>query len=777
MIKDGRFILDGMENVVINIGKITTEEETAEEEWEPMGPTPKPGILSLRKWDHRLLKDFPPFYSPICDMCCLCTYGKCDLTGDRKGACGIDIAAQQARIVLIACCIGTAAHAGHANHVLHELIRWRGRDHPIDLGPYIDVEAPIIRTVVGTRPKTLGDLEDILEYVNQQLVHALSSTHTGQEGAYIDFESKALHVSMIDNLVKEVADIAQIAGFDFPKGDPDAALVDFGLGSVDRSKPVIVFIGHYPAVSVATIDYIEERGLSDKIEVCGICCTAIETSRYRASAKVIGPLSMQLFFVRAGIADVLVLDEQCVRTDLLEQAQKTGAPLILTTDKICYNLPDVTDQDPDRVVSDLLGGAPGVLISDPLRAAEVITKTALAVKPKRDQLKHLPTEEEVVEHAHACTECGWCDRACPNSLPVREAMIAAKEGNLGKLSDLFSPCMSCGRCESECEREIPIISMIEKAAAEIAFGETFTMRAGRGPVLDTEIREVGAPIVLGEIPGVVALVGCSNFPDGEVEVAKIAEEFARRKYIVVATGCSAMAMAMYRDEEGKTLYEKYPGSFAAGGVVNIGSCVANSHIIGAAIKIAAIFARMPLRGNFEEIADYILNKVGACGIAWGAMSQKAASIATGTNRWGIPVIVGPHGSKYRRAYLSNKELSEWELYDKRTKEVAPGEPAPEHLLYPAETMEEAIVAIAKFCIRPSDNAKGRQIKLSNYVDLYKKYMGTLPPDLHLFIRKETDIPITMKGEIMEYLKEVGWEPRKAVGEPSRLEPEEGGASA
>ena len=772
MIKDGRFKIDGMENVVINIGKITTEEELTEQEWEPMGPTPKPGILSLRNWDHRLLKDFPPFYAPICDMCCLCTYGKCDLTENRKGACGIDIAAQQARMVVIACCIGTAAHAGHANHVLHELIKWRGRDHPINLGPYIDVEAPIIRTVVGTRPKTLGDLEEILNYVNQQLVHVLSSTHTGQEGSFIDFESKALHVSMIDNLAKEVADIAQIAGFDFPKGDPDAALIDFGFGAVDRTKPIIVFIGHYPAVSVATIDYIEEQGLSDKMEVCGICCTAIETSRYSASAKVIGPLSMQLFFVRSGIADVVVLDEQCVRTDLLEQVQKTGAPLILTTDKICYNLPDVTNRDPDKVVEDLLNGAPGVLISDPLIAAQVITKTALEIKPKRDTLNHLPELEEVRELAEACIECGWCDRACPNSLPVKDAMIKAKEGDFSGLSNLFSPCMSCGRCESECKKDLPIVSMILKSAQEIAFGETYTMRAGRGPVLDTEIRKVGAPLVLGEIPGIVALVGCSNFPDGEVEVAKIAEEFARRNYIVVATGCSAMAMAMYRCEDGQTLYEKYPGSFDAGGVVNIGSCVANAHVVGAAIKVAAIFARLPLRGNFEEIADYILNKVGACGVAWGAMSQKAASIGTGINRWGIPVIVGPHGSKYRRAYISNKELSEWELYDKRTGKVVEGEPAPEHLLYPAETMEEAIVAIAKFCIRPSDNAKGRQIKLSNYVDLYKKYMGTLPPDLHLFVRNERDIPITMKDEIMEYLEEAGWEPRKAIGEPSRLVPEE-----
>jgi acetyl-CoA decarbonylase/synthase complex subunit alpha len=768
MVNQRSFVIEGLENIQINIGEIIDEEELAEREWEPMGPTPKPGIITLRRWDYRLLKDYPPFYSPMCDMCCLCTFGKCDLTGNRKGACGISLESQQARMIVIGCGIGTAAHTGHANHILHELIERLGEDHPIDMGPYIDVEAPITRTVVGIKPRTLGDLQKVLDYANEQLVQVMSTAHTGQEGSSLDFESKAFHISMIDNLTKEVADIAQIAGFTLPKGDAETALVDFGFGSIDRSKPVILFVGHYPAVSISTIDYIEEHGLEDKIEVTGICCTALETSRYRKYTKVAGPLSMQLFFIRSGIADVIVLDEQCVRTDVIEQAKRTGAPVIVTTDKICYNLPDATNRAPDEVVEELVNGAEGVLISDTTQAAEVITKTAIKIKPKREFLKHLPTEEEVVELAKLCTECGWCERACPNSLPIKEAVSAAREKDLRKLGELYYSCMSCGRCESECERDLKLIDMIEVAAQDNIMGQTFTIRSGRGPILDTEIRTVGAPIVLGEIPGVVALVGCTNLPKGWRDVVQIAEEFAKRRYIIVASGCAAMAMAMHRDEEGKTLYEKYPGAFDGGGIVNVGPCVSNAHIIGAAIKIAAIFARKQLRGNFEEIADYILNRVGACGIAWGAYSQKALAIATGVNRWGIPVIVGPHGSKYRRAFLSNKEQSEWKLYDKKTGEIVEGEPAPEHLLYPAETMEEAIVTTAKLCIRPSDNSKGRQIKLTHYVDLYKKYIGTLPPDLHLFIRKETDIPITMKSEITDYLKEVGWEAKKIVSEPSRL---------
>jgi len=97
-----------------------------------------------------------------------------------------------------------------------------------------------------------------------------------------------------------------------------------------------------------------------------------------------------------------------------------------------------------------------------------------------------------------------------------------------------------------------------------------------------------------------------------------------------------------------------------------------------------------------------------------------------------------------------------------------GEPAPEHLLYAAENMGEAIVMTAKLCIRPTDTGKGRQIKLNHYIDLYKRYYGILPPDIHLFVRNEKDIPITYKKDVKELLEEVGWEPREIPQEPSLM---------
>lgn len=225
-----------IKNLQLSIGNVM--EETWEE---PVGPTPFPSVTSLREWDMKLLKRYKPYYLPFCELCCLCTFGKCDLSGGKRGACGIDMAAQQSRIVLLACCIGAATHIAHARHLVEHLIEKFGRSHPIDVGGvHVKLEAPITRLVCGVRPKTLGDLEGILDYLETQVTHLLSATHTGQEGNNLDFESKVFHAGMIDHVGLEIADIAQVAAYGFPKADPEAPLVDLGFGAIDINKPVIM---------------------------------------------------------------------------------------------------------------------------------------------------------------------------------------------------------------------------------------------------------------------------------------------------------------------------------------------------------------------------------------------------------------------------------------------------------------------------------------------------------------------------------------------------------
>jgi len=144
-IKELRTNTGTVKDLELSFGKIV------DESWkEPQGPTPFPSATTLREWDMKLLQRYKPFYMPFCDMCCLCTYGKCDLTGDKRGACGINMSAQQSRTVLLACCIGTATHLGHARHLVDHLVEKFGRNHPIDAGGLnVEIEAPIIRLVCG----------------------------------------------------------------------------------------------------------------------------------------------------------------------------------------------------------------------------------------------------------------------------------------------------------------------------------------------------------------------------------------------------------------------------------------------------------------------------------------------------------------------------------------------------------------------------------------------------------------------------------------------------
>jgi len=222
-----------------------------------------------------------------------------------------------------------------------------------------------------------------------------------------------------------------------------------------------------------------------------------------------------------------------------------------------------------------------------------------------------------------------------------------------------------------------------------------------------------------------------------------------------------MMASMKRDKDGLNIYEKFPSEIGAGGVLNIGSCVSNPHIVGLAVKVAQVFGGFPLRANFEFIADYILHRIGAVGVAWGAYSQKATSIASGANVFGIPVILGPNGAKYRRLLLSDDQEGHFPVGDIRSGKVLDvGRPYPEHLITVVESKERALVSIAKLCLRNLDRGPMRPMRLYHYIDLHKKYIGGLPEDLHLHIRSHTEIPLAFKREVLEFLEGKSWKPRE-----------------
>ena len=755
--------LGSIKGFELTTGKISWGDET---EWEPMGPTPKPEIPTLRSWFFKLMERYKPFYMPICDLCCLCTYGKCNLSKGRRGACGITSETQQSRIVEIACCIGAACHSSHGDHLLHWLKEKYG-NVPINMGNNIAVEMPMTRLIVGMKPETLEDLETAMDWVHYTITQLLSAGHTGQESSHLDFEAKSFLAGLCDTVGMEVSDVAQMVAYGMPIGDPDVPIVELGMGTMDTdNKATILMIGHNVAPGVELVDYIREQNYDEKIDVGAICCTAHDLTRYFEGAKVIGSFSRQIPYIRLGLADVVMVDEQCVNLKTFEEAKAVGAPYITTNPKIMGGLADRTNDPITQIIDDLVSGREaGVLILDPIKAGAVAAETAIKIKPLRKGRSAVPDDEGCQSMAMRCNGCGNCQRNCPNDLPLVEGVNLAKDGNFSFLGDLFHECLGCGRCEEDCMKNVSPLTLINHGARDYIKNEKYNCRSGRGPISDTEIRNVGAPIVLGEIPGIVALIGCGNYGHEIQELYKMAEEFCIRNYIVVVSGCAAMDIGLIKDEEGKTIYDRFPGNFDRGCIVNVGSCVADAHIAGAACKVANIFARRPLRGNYEEIADYILNRVGAVGVAWGAYSQKAASIASMANGLGIPAVIGPHGAEYRRLYIGRSDDEDtWKVFNARdgTENHLVG-PAPEHLLTTAESIEQAICLVAKLALRPADNSKGRMIKLSHWIDLERKYKGVhFPNDLEKYIRVDADIPINMKDEIVEFLKEKGWKPKEII---------------
>ncbi|MGB9929393.1 MAG: CO dehydrogenase/acetyl-CoA synthase complex subunit alpha [Methanosarcina sp.] len=776
----GSFSIEDLESVQITINNIVgaaKEAAEAKEELGPMGPTPFPTVAEVRDWSFTLFDRYEPVYTPMCDQCCYCTFGPCNLEGNKRGACGLDMKGQTAREFFLRCITGCACHSAHGRHLLNHLIDVFGEDMPINMGAS-NVIAPNIQLVTGQQPKTLGDLKPVMEYVEEELGQLLATIHAGQEGAAIDFDNKAMFAGMLDHVGMEVSDMAQVTALGFPKSDPEAPLVEIGMGTLDASKPVIIAIGHNVAGVTYIMDYMEDNNLTDKMEIGGLCCTAFDMTRYKREdrqapyAKIVGTISKELKVVRSGIPDVIVLDEQCVRADLVEEGQKLKIPVIASNEKIMYGLPDRTNDSVDEIIEDLkTGKAPGCVMLDYEKLGELVPRLAMEMAPLREGISAIPTDEELLVEVAKCVSCGECANACPEEQDIPLAMELAKEGDLSALEYIHDMCIGCRRCEQVCNKDIPVLSVIEKAAQKAISEEKGLVRAGRGQVSDAEIRAEGLNLVMGTTPGVIAIIGCSNYPAGSKDVYNIAEELLGRNYIVAVSGCSAMDIGMYKDADGKTLYERYPGRFERGNILNTGSCVSNSHISGTAHKVAAIFAGRNLSGNLAEIADYTLTRVGAVGLAWGAYSQKAAAIGTGCNMFGIPAVLGPHSGKYRRALIAkNYDEEKWKVYDSRNGSEMAIPPAPEFLITTAETWQEACVMMAKNCIRPSDNNMGRSIKLTHWMELSEKYLGIMPEDWWKYVRHEADLPLSKREELLKKLEsehgwEIDWKKKKIISGP------------
>ena len=733
--------------------------------------TPYPHATDIAEWDRVLLERYPPLFTSIEKTCTDCYLGPCDLD-KLKGICGLDLEVYHAKLALQASCRGLAIHLSTSRDLFDHCLKEYGEDAEIKWGKNVAYGMMHVNSLVGFSPTNLGEANKVLTYIEDQLAELLASASGGGEGNAKDLASKALHGGTLLLAVIELDEFLKYAFFDF-LWSPDKDLKDLptwpeaniqtGMGTVDTKKPVIVFLGFNFLPAWNVIKLLKEKGMEDKIEICGIGSVGHDFVRFYDKGKILATPLKTNRVLRLGIADILVISETCCKAEILKEAAKTNTKVIATSFKQNMGLLDRSQDTVDGIVKDLLDGLDAVLITNPEKAAEVALKVVEKVKEKRKN-SYLLSEEEIKTLSSKCDQCDACFRACPNSLQISRALKAAEGGDLSRLCELYGQSIYCGKCEEACPQDIPIIDLILGAAKDAIKEDKSVMRAGRGTFSNVEVRDWA--ITGFSTPVTIGIIGCGSTKGSETDVARMANEFISNNYSVSVAGCVASEIARYKDEKtGKSVYEMYPALQNPRCLVNTGGCLAQSLPLNVTFyKVGYMGFRCPYRATYSMQSEFIMRFASAL-IIWGATSELMYNLALGHARAGTPVIVGPDGFKFKMYLMGNKyDRSKWWALHGNTGEKREVDPVPEHMIMPVETVDEALALVPKLGFIFQEMEVARQNKFSLYLDYYQKRFGVLPDDWHLYIRKEIEIPTTKKAKLLRLLEEEhGWEIDKKRG--------------
>ncbi|MFH2013240.1 MAG: hypothetical protein ABIJ37_11185 [Pseudomonadota bacterium] len=729
--------------------------------------TPYPHAIDIEEMDRILLDKYPPLYTNTIKECFDCLQGPCDLE-KVKGICGLTLEPFQAKLSLQSAAKGLAMHISTCKDLLDHCIKEFGEDKEIKFGKNIAYGMMNVEVMLGFSPKTLREVKDVLAYAEGQLSELLTAANAGRENDVVDLEAKVFHAGSVLLMVMDLTEWLKYNFFDFLWA-ADKELMDVpnfpepttevGLGTVDTSKPVLVFMGNDFLPAWMAVKYMKDNGLEDKIEFTGIGAVAHDMVRFYDKAKILTSPTRANKALRLGMGDVIVLSDMCCKVDVLEEAIKTDTRVIVTSFTSTFGLPERSEDSVDDIVNDLEKGTPAVLVLDVKKAGEVAVKLVQKMQGKRKgKDSHHLTTDEIKKYASKCTDCDACFRACPGNVINGETLKAAKEGDFSKLADCHEKSTYCGKCEQACSEGIPLMDMFLSANPETIKEDNFKMRAGRGPFSNLEVRDIA--ITMFTLPCIINITGCCNYPGAESEVARMAKEFVQLNYSVNVAGCIAQDIARWKDERtGKSLYETYPGLYNPRALANCGGCSAQSHVVTSPLyKLGYIGFRNPFKATLAQANDFLI-RFPTVTILWGPANDLAYAVASAHARAGIRVIVGPNGSKFKKYLLGNKyDRSKHMWIHGNTGEKRETEPVDEHILMPVETVDEAIALVPKFSFGVQEVENSKANKFDLYLTAYKKKFGEWPDDWHLYIRKDTEIPITKKAKILRLLEEEhGWE--------------------
>ncbi len=168
-----------------------------------------------------------------------------------------------------------------------------------------------------------------------------------------------------------------------------------------------------------------------------------------------------------------------------------------------------------------------------------------------------------------------------------------------------------------------------------------------GHLSDAFVRNLGVPLVTGDIPGVAVIIGGAENPEDTVALAK---SYQAQGILVTLTGDSVK----HCYEAGMKLGENVrvvPLGYEMQSVI---------HVVSVAIRAALIFGNVT-PGDFKTLAKYTMDRVRAFINAYKPLSDEIVSYGTGAICLGFPVISNETENMFHvpKSLIQQLDTSKW----------------------------------------------------------------------------------------------------------------------
>ena len=168
-----------------------------------------------------------------------------------------------------------------------------------------------------------------------------------------------------------------------------------------------------------------------------------------------------------------------------------------------------------------------------------------------------------------------------------------------------------------------------------------------GHLTDAFVRNLGVPLVTGDIPGVAVIIGGAEKPEDTVALVK---SYQNQGILVTLTGESIKHVADAGMKTGEGV-RVCPLGYEMQSVI---------HVVSVAVRAALIFGNVT-PGDFKALAKYTMDRVRAFVNAYKPLSDEIVSYGAGAICLGFPVVSNETENMFRvpKSLIQQLDTSKW----------------------------------------------------------------------------------------------------------------------